>query len=102
MVSRTKKALEQYVQTFGNVFRKNHVPAVRAVKQPAQQLPGLQNLLLHLVSRTVAAPIDVGAAVGHVMVHRLGHSGGLGKGSGRVIQVNSLQGTPSRRSIVLA
>ena len=88
MVPGLQKALQQYVQAFGNIAGKHHVPAIGAVEQLRQQLAGMQHRLLRLIGFVIAAAVDVAAAVADIMVHRLRHAGRFGKACTGIVQID--------------
>ena len=63
MVARLQKAFQQHVQALGNIAGKDHVTAVRPVKQFRQLLAGTQHSFLSLIRFVIAAAVDVAAAV---------------------------------------
>ena len=92
MVSGLQKALQQYVQAFGDIAGKHHVPAIGAVEQLRQQLAGVQHRLLRLIGFVIAAAVDVAAAVADIMIHRIRHTGRFGKACTGIVQINPFHG----------
>ena len=92
MVSGAQKALQQHVQALRNIAGKCHVPAVRAVEQRCQPLPGLQHQLLRLIRLVIAAAVDVAAALLYILIDRLRYAFRLGKAGAGVVQIDPLHG----------
>ena len=90
MVSGAQKALQQHVQALRNIAGKCHVPAVRAVEQRCQPLPGLQHQLLRLIRLIIAAAVDVAAALLYILIDRLRYAFRLGKAGAGVVQIDPL------------
>ena len=90
MIAGLQKALEDHIQTFGDVFGEDHILAVAAVEQTSEHLPGFEDDLLHIVGTVIAAPVDVAALAGHIVIDRLRHSFRLWEGGAGVVQITFL------------
>ena len=90
MVARLQKTFQQHVQTLGNITGKDHVAAVRAVKQFRQLQAGVQYSFLSLIRFVIAAAIDVAAAVFHIMIYGLCHALCLGKAGAGIVKIDAL------------
>ncbi len=95
MVTGLEEALQQDVQTLGDVFGKDHVLAVLPAEQLAQHLPGLVYGLLHAVGPLVTAPVDVAARLRQKAIHGVRHGPGLGKGGAGIVQIDASHASSS-------
>ena len=87
MVSRPQQTGNGDVQRQGGVGREAHMVGPPAAEQPRQLLPEAVHRPGRRQSLRVDAPAAVAPAV-HGRRHRIRHAGGLGPGSGGVVQID--------------
>ena len=88
MVAAVQQSLDDDIQAFGNVLRKDNIFAVLAAEEAAKLFAGGKNKVLGIGCAGTAA--DVGACIGNILINCVSNCLWLGKGGAGVVEINLL------------